>query len=104
MLPGKPTLQLRDRGPGASVAGRLWLVAESGGAYLLKGGQTGNGLRVWIEDEEIGKPGGAKVERQSSRMSNQYMTWRDTLNKCAYVGGKKRPIQGPAVTMTLSAE
>jgi len=58
MLPGKHTVQLRYRGPGAAVTAHLWLVAEAGGSYLIKAGQTGDGLKVWIEDEKTGKPTG----------------------------------------------
>jgi len=58
MLPGKHTVQLRYRGPGAAVTAHLWLVGEAGGSYLIKAGQTGDGLKVWIEDEKTGKPVG----------------------------------------------
>lgn len=58
MLPGKHTVQLRYRGPGAAVTAHLWLVGEAGGSYLIKAGQTGDGLKVWIEDEKTGKPTG----------------------------------------------
>ena len=58
MLPGKHTLRLRYRGPGAAVTANLWLVGEAGGSYLVKAGQTGDGLKVWIEDEKTGKPAG----------------------------------------------
>jgi hypothetical protein len=59
MLPGKHTLQLRYRGPGGvRVTAHLWLVAEAGGAYLVKAAQTGDGAKVWIEDEKTGKPVG----------------------------------------------
>jgi hypothetical protein len=58
ILPGKHTLQLRYRGPGAAVTANLWLVAEAGNSYLVKAGQTGDGLKVWIEDEKTGKPAG----------------------------------------------
>jgi len=58
MLPGKHTLQLRYRGPGAAVTAHLWLVGEAGGSYLIKAGQTGDGLKVWIEDEKTGQPTG----------------------------------------------
>ena len=51
-------LQLRYRGPGAAVTAHLWLVTEAGGSYLIKAGQTGDGLKVWIEDEKTGKPTG----------------------------------------------
>jgi len=58
LLPGKHILQLRYRGPGAAVTAHLWLVTEAGGSYLIKAGQTGDGLKVWIEDEKTGKPTG----------------------------------------------
>lgn len=58
LLPGKHTLQLRYRGPGAAVTAHLWFVGEAGGTYLIKAGQTGDGLKVWIEDEKTGKPVG----------------------------------------------
>lgn len=58
MLPGKHTVQLRYRGPGAAVTAHLWFVGEAGGSYLIKAGQTGDGLKVWIEDEKTGKPVG----------------------------------------------
>ena len=58
LLPGKHTLRLRYRGPGAAVTANLWLVGEAGNSYLVKGGQTGDGLKVWIEDEKTGKPVG----------------------------------------------
>jgi hypothetical protein len=59
MLPGKHTLQLRYRGPGGvRVTAHLWLVAEAGGAYLVKAAQTGDGAKIWIEDEKTGKPVG----------------------------------------------
>ena len=61
LLPGKHTVQLRYRGPGSAVTAHLWFVGEAGGAYLVKAGQTGDGLKVWIEDEKAGKPvGGAR--------------------------------------------
>jgi len=58
LLPGKHTAQLRYRGPGAAVTAHLWFVGEAGGSYLVKAGQTGDGLKVWIEDEKTGKPVG----------------------------------------------
>jgi hypothetical protein len=58
MLPGKHTVQLRYRGPGAAVTAHLWFVGEAGSSYLVKAGQTGDGLKVWIEDEKAGKPVG----------------------------------------------
>jgi hypothetical protein len=58
LLPGKHTLRLRYRGPGAAVTTNLWLIGEAGGSYLVKAGQTGDGLKVWIEDEKTGKPVG----------------------------------------------
>ena len=58
MLPGKHTLQLRYRGPGAAVTAHLWFVGEAGSSYLVKAGQTGDGLKVWLEDEKTGKPVG----------------------------------------------
>jgi hypothetical protein len=59
MLPGKHTLQLRYRGPGGvRVTAHLWLVAEAGGSYLVKAAQTGDGAKIWIEDEKTGKPVG----------------------------------------------
>jgi hypothetical protein len=58
MLPGKHTVQLRYRGPGAAVTANLWFVGEAGNSYLIKAGQTGDGLKVWIEDEKTGKPVG----------------------------------------------
>ena len=58
MLPGKHTFRLRYRGPGTTVTANLWLVAEAGGSYLIKAAQTGDGVRIWIEDEKTGKPAG----------------------------------------------
>lgn len=58
LLPGKHTVRLRYRGPGAAVTTNLWFVGEAGGSYLVKAGQTGDGLKVWIEDEKTGKPVG----------------------------------------------
>lgn len=58
LLPGKHTLRLRYRGPGAAVTANLWFVGEAGNSYLVKAGQTGDGLKVWIEDEKTGKPVG----------------------------------------------
>lgn len=58
ILPGKHTLRLRYRGPGAAVTTNLWLVGEAGGSYLVKAEKTGDGLKVWIEDEKTGKPAG----------------------------------------------
>jgi hypothetical protein len=58
VLPGKHTLRLRYRGPGAAVTANLWFVGEAGNTYLVKAGQTGDGLKVWIEDEKTGKPVG----------------------------------------------
>lgn len=58
MLPGKHTVQLRYRGPGSAVTAHLWFMGEAGGSYLIKAGQTGDGLKVWIEDEKAGKPTG----------------------------------------------
>ena len=58
LLPGKHTLQLRYRGPGAAVTAHLWFVGEAGNSYLVKAAQTGDGLKVWIEDEKTGKPVG----------------------------------------------
>jgi len=59
MLPGKHTLQLRYRGPGgARVTAHLWLVAEAGASYLVKGAQMGDGVKIWIEDEKTGQPVG----------------------------------------------
>jgi len=58
MLPGKHTLRLRYRGPGSAVTANLWFVGEAGNSYLIKAGQTGDGLKVWIEDEKTGKPVG----------------------------------------------
>jgi hypothetical protein len=58
LLPGKHTVQLRYRGPGAAVTTNLWFVGEAGNSYLVKAGQTGDGLKVWIEDEKTGKPVG----------------------------------------------
>lgn len=56
MLPGKHTLQLRYRGPGGvRVTAHLWLVAEAGGAYLVKAAQTGDGAKIWLEDEKTGQ-------------------------------------------------
>jgi hypothetical protein len=40
------------------VTAHLWFVGEAGGSYLVKAGQTGDGLKVWIEDEKSGKPVG----------------------------------------------
>ena len=36
----------------------LWFVGEAGNSYLVRPGQTGDGLTVWIEDERTGKPVG----------------------------------------------
>jgi hypothetical protein len=58
MLPGKHAVQLRYRGPGAAVTANLWFVGEAGGSYLIKAAQTGDGLKVWIEDEKTGKQTG----------------------------------------------
>ena len=58
ILPGKHTLRLRYRGPGAAVTTNLWLVGEAGGSYLVKVDQQGDGVRIWIEDEKTGKPAG----------------------------------------------
>ena len=58
LLPGKHTVRLRYRGPGAAVTSNLWFVGEAGGSYLVKAGQTGDGLKVWIEDEKAGKATG----------------------------------------------
>ena len=58
MLPGKHTLRLRYRGPGTTAIANLWLVGEAGGSYLVKGAQTGEGVKIWIEDEKTGKPVG----------------------------------------------
>ena len=39
----------------------LWLVGEAGGSYLVKVDQSGDGVRMWLEDERTGKPvGGAR--------------------------------------------
>ncbi|MEA3192849.1 MAG: hypothetical protein QOD26_1182 [Betaproteobacteria bacterium] len=58
LLPGKHTLRLRYRARGAEVTANLWFVAEAGNSYLIKAGQTGDGLKVWIEDEKTAKPVG----------------------------------------------
>lgn len=58
MLPGKHTVRLRYRGHGDAVTANLWFVGEAGNSYLIKAGQTGDGLKVWIEDEKAGKPVG----------------------------------------------
>jgi hypothetical protein len=58
LLPGKHTVQLRYRGPGSAVTANLWFVGEAGNSYLIRAGQTGDGLKVWIEDEKTGKPTG----------------------------------------------
>ena len=59
MLPGKHTLRLRYRGPGnVRVTANLWLVAEAGASYLVKATQTGDGAKIWIEDEKTGQPVG----------------------------------------------
>ena len=58
MLPGKHTLRLRYRGPGAAVTSNLWFVGEAGNTYVVKAGQTGDGIKVWLEDEKTGKPAG----------------------------------------------
>lgn len=58
LLPGKHTVRLRYRGHGAAVTANLWFVGEAGNSYLIKAGQTGDGLKVWIEDEKTGKPTG----------------------------------------------
>jgi hypothetical protein len=58
LLPGKHTLRLRYRGPGSTATANLWFVAETGGSYLVKGAQTGEGVKIWIEDEKTGSPVG----------------------------------------------
>ena len=58
ILPGKHTVRLRYRGPGAAVTSNLWFVGEAGGSYLVRAAQTGDGLKVWIEDEKTGQPTG----------------------------------------------
>jgi len=58
MLPGKHTLRLRYRGPGTTAIANLWLVGEAGASYIVKGAQTGEGVKIWIEDEKTGKPAG----------------------------------------------
>jgi hypothetical protein len=58
LLPGKHTARLRYRGPGAAVTTNLWFVGEAGGSYVVKAGQVGDGLKVWIEDEKTGTPVG----------------------------------------------
>ena len=58
MLPGKHTVRARYRGKGNAVTANLWFVGEAGGSYMVKAGQTGDGLKVWIEDEKTGKPVG----------------------------------------------
>lgn len=61
LLPGKHTLRLRYRGHGNAVTANLWLVAEAGGNYIVKAAQTGDGMKIWIEDEATGKQvGGAR--------------------------------------------
>ena len=55
MLPGKHTLRLRYRGKGAAVTANLWFVGEKGASYLVRATQTGDGVKVWIEDEKSGK-------------------------------------------------
>lgn len=54
LLPGKHTVRLRYRGPGAAVTSNLWFVGEPGGSYLVRGAQVGDGVQVWIEDEKTG--------------------------------------------------
>jgi hypothetical protein len=54
LLPGKHTVRLRYRGPGAAVTSNLWFVGEAGGSYLVRGAQVGDGVQVWIEDEKTG--------------------------------------------------
>lgn len=58
ILPGKHTLRLRYRGKGAAVTANLWFVGEKGGSYVVKATQTGDGVKVWIEDEKTGQPTG----------------------------------------------
>jgi len=58
LLPGKHTVRLRYRGPGSAVTANLWFVGEAGSSYLIKAGEVGDGLKVWIEDEKTGKPVG----------------------------------------------
>lgn len=58
MLPGKHTVRARYRGPGTTAIANLWFVGEAGGSYLVKGGQVGDGVKIWIEDEKTGQPTG----------------------------------------------
>lgn len=58
LLPGKHTFRLRYRGRGDAVTANLWVVGEAGGSYIVKAAQTGDGLKIWIEDESTGKPVG----------------------------------------------
>ena len=58
LLPGKHTVRLRYRGKGAAVTSNLWFVGEAGGSYLVRAAQTGDGLKVWIEDEKSGQQTG----------------------------------------------
>ena len=58
LKPGKHTARLRYRGPGSTATANLWFVGEAGGSYLVKGAQTNEGVKVWIEDEKTGKPTG----------------------------------------------
>ena len=58
MLPGKHTLRLRYRGKGAAVTANLWFVGEKGNSYLVRATQTGDGVKVWLEDEKTGQPVG----------------------------------------------
>lgn len=55
MLPGKHTLRLRYRGKGAAVTANLWFVGEKGSSYLVRATQTGDGVKVWLEDEKTGQ-------------------------------------------------
>lgn len=59
LLPGKHTVRARYRKRGGTaVTANLWFLGEAGGSYLIKAGETGDGVKVWIEDEKAGKPTG----------------------------------------------
>ena len=59
LLPGKHTVRARYRKQGGTaVTANLWFLGEAGGSYLIKAGETGDGVKVWIEDEKAGKPTG----------------------------------------------
>jgi hypothetical protein len=59
LLPGKHTVRARYRKRGGTaVTANLWFVGEAGGSYIIRAGETGDGVKVWIEDEKAGKPTG----------------------------------------------